>query len=75
MAQRDDYVTLQEAATLLGVSRTRMWQLATEHKLRDYALKTDRRMRLFLRSDVLALQRPEPGRPAPERGQQEGSGG
>lgn len=60
MAKSDQYVTLTEAATILGVSRTRMWQLAAEHKLRDYTLRTDRRQRLFLRADVVALQQPVP---------------
>lgn len=47
-----EYVTVQEAAALLGVSRTRMWQLARERELREYRHDLDRRARLYLRKDV-----------------------
>lgn len=53
-----EYVTLLEAARLLGISRTKMWQLA--QSLAIYELPTDGRVKLLKRSDVEALRQPRP---------------
>ncbi|MGH2371443.1 MAG: helix-turn-helix domain-containing protein [Chloroflexota bacterium] len=57
---RRDYLTVNEAARLLGISRTRMWQLAKQHELETFELPADRRVKLFRRADVLALLNPRP---------------
>ena len=54
-----EYVTLQEAAELLGVHRGRMRLLARRHKLPVYALPTDQRVKLFRRSDLERLMQPQ----------------
>ncbi len=55
-----EYLTLQEAADLLGVSRFRMARMAKDQRLPVYSRPADRRIRLFRRSDVERLQEPQP---------------
>lgn len=53
-----EYVTLTEAAELLGVTRVTMRQMAARYGLESFALPRDARVKLFRRADVLALNQP-----------------
>ena len=54
----DEFVTLREAAELLGITRQHMRRKALEYGLESYFRPADRRVRLFRRADVLALAQP-----------------
>jgi hypothetical protein len=56
----DEYVTLQEAAALLNISRYAMTRLIKEEGLSVFELPSDKRAKLLRRTEVLALQRPRP---------------
>lgn len=56
----DEYVTLQEAATLLGVSRFQVSRLITRLQLPVYERPADRRIKLLRKRDVEAALRPRP---------------
>jgi excisionase family DNA binding protein len=56
----DDYLTIQAAAELMGVSRWTLWRRIRAGELRAYQAGVDRRTRLVKRSDVEALMRPRP---------------
>ena len=53
-----DYLTMQEAMRLLGISRQTIWRLVRDGKLQTYQLETNRRVKLVKRTDVEALMRP-----------------
>ena len=55
-----EYVTLQEAAEILGVSRFRMARLAADEELPVFTRPADRRVKLFKRGDVERLREPQP---------------
>ena len=52
------FLTLQEAAELLGITRQRMRVVAQQNKLPVYGQAADRRVKLFRRSDVERLLQP-----------------
>jgi excisionase family DNA binding protein len=56
----DDYLTLQEAADLLGVSRWTIWRRVRAGELQAYTARVDRRTRLVKRADAEALMHPQP---------------
>ncbi len=56
----EDYVTLKEAADILGITRQHMRRLALALNLEAFTDIRDRRIKLFRRSDVEALRRPRP---------------
>ena len=56
----DDYVTIQQAAGIIGASRWTVWRLVKEGRLQTYQLETNRRVKLVKRSDVEALMTPRP---------------
>lgn len=56
----DEYLSLQEAAELMGVSRFKLWRLLKEGKLTAYQSERDRREKLVSRREVEALIRPTP---------------
>ena len=53
-----EYLSLQEAADLMGVSRFKMWRLVRDGKLETFESERDRREKLVRRVDVEALIRP-----------------
>jgi excisionase family DNA binding protein len=55
-----EYLTLNEAAELLGITRQHMRRVALANGLRAYATPMDRRAKLYRRADVLALRQPRP---------------
>ena len=55
---RGEYVTLQEAADILSVSRFQMSALVKRLKLKVYETPADRRRKLLRRVDVEALATP-----------------
>jgi excisionase family DNA binding protein len=54
----NDYLTIQEAAELMGVSRWTLWRRIRSGELRAYQAGIDRRTRLVKRADVEELMRP-----------------
>ena len=56
----DDFVTMGQAADILGVSRMTVWRLVRDRKLPAYQSPVNRRVRLVKRADVEALMRPRP---------------
>jgi excisionase family DNA binding protein len=54
----DDYLTLKEAADLLGVSRWTIWRRVRAGELQAHKAGVDRRTRLVKRADVEALMHP-----------------
>lgn len=66
----DVFVTMREAAEILGVSNQKIWRLVRDGDLTAYANPRDRRYKLIRRTDLDALMevRPLDGRrkkPAP----------
>lgn len=55
----DDYLNLQEAAELLGVSRWTVWRRVRTGQLPTYTAGVDQRARLIKRADVEALMQPQ----------------
>jgi excisionase family DNA binding protein len=55
---QEEFMTLEEAADLLQVSRFTLWRLLKEGKLPAYQSEADRRRKLVRREDVEALKRP-----------------
>jgi hypothetical protein len=55
-----EYVTLKQAAELLGITRQHMRRIALTNGLRAYTTPMDRRAKLYRRGDVLALRQPRP---------------
>ena len=56
----DDYLTLTEAAQLVGVSKQTFWRRIKAGVLRTYQSEFNRRVKLVRRSDLERLMRPEP---------------
>ena len=56
----DEYLTVQEAAELMGVSRFTIWRRIRDGALPAYRAGVDRRTRLVKRADVEALMTPQP---------------
>ncbi len=56
----DDFATIQQAATLMGVSRWTLWRLVKEGRLQTYHSDANRRVKLVRRADVEALMVPKP---------------
>ena len=56
----DDFVTMQQAAALMGVSRWTLWRLVKEGRLPSYQSEINRRVKLVKRADVEALMTPKP---------------
>jgi excisionase family DNA binding protein len=54
----DDFVTIQEASRLMGVSRWTIWRLVKEGSLQSYESEINRRVKLVRRADLEALARP-----------------
>ena len=59
----DEYLTLTEAARLLGVSRWTLYRRIDEGALTVYQSPSNRRVRLVKRADVEALRTPVPTTP------------
>ncbi len=55
-----EYVTMQEAADLLGVSRFQVSTVVKRLKLKVFETPADRRRKLLLREEVLRLAQPRP---------------
>ena len=55
-----EYVTMQEAADILGVSRFQMSTVMKRLKLKVFETQADRRRKLLLREEVLRLAQPRP---------------
>ncbi|MBI3970516.1 MAG: helix-turn-helix domain-containing protein [Chloroflexi bacterium] len=55
-----DFLTMQDAAEFLAVSRFRMARLVKEHRLPVYERATDRRIKLLRRTDIERLLEPHP---------------
>jgi len=55
----DEFLTVQEAAQLMGVSRYTIWRRIKDGKLRVYEAGIDRRVRLVKRANVMALMTPQ----------------
>ena len=56
----DDFVTIQEAAQLVGVSRWTIWRLVKDGRLQTYESEINRRVKLIQRADIEALSCPRP---------------
>jgi len=56
----DEFLTLTQAATLLGVARMTFWRRLRDGVMPVYRSGRDRRVRLVRRADVEALLRPQP---------------
>lgn len=54
----DEFITLQEAEAILGVSRFTIWRLIKDGELTAYQAPADRRRKLVRREDVEALATP-----------------
>ena len=63
----EEYLSLQEAADLMGVSRFKLWRLVREGKLAAHQSERDRREKLVRRADVEAVIRPRPIPSAPAK--------
>jgi len=55
-----EYVTMQEAADMLGVSRFQMAAVVKRLKLKVFETPADRRRKLLLREEVQRLAQPRP---------------
>ncbi len=66
-----EYLSLQAAADLIGVSRFKLWRLVKDGRLDTFASERDRREKLVKRSDVLALIAPRPTEPPQPTGEDE----
>ena len=58
-----EYMTLTEAAELLGVSRFKMGRWVKDGLLPSYRSLIDGRQKLVMRDEVLAMRRPRPATP------------
>jgi excisionase family DNA binding protein len=58
--QMEEYLTMQEAARLLGIGRQTLWRLVRAGKLQPYQSEVNRRVKLVKRTDVEELMRPRP---------------
>jgi hypothetical protein len=56
----DEYVTIQQAADLLGVSRFRMARIIKDQQLPVFERAVDKRIKWLRRSDVDGLLEPRP---------------
>jgi excisionase family DNA binding protein len=56
----DEYLTIQQAADLLGVSRFRMARLVRDQRLPTFERAVDKRVRWLRRTDVQAMLEPRP---------------
>lgn len=54
-----EYLSLGDAAVMMGVSRSKLWRLVRDGVLPAYQSEIDRREKLVRRSDVEALMRPQ----------------
>ena len=54
----DDFITINEAAEELGVTRTTIWRRIKNGTLEVFQSQADQRERLVRRADILALKRP-----------------
>jgi excisionase family DNA binding protein len=63
-----DYLTMQEAADELGVTRFTISRLVRAGTLASYASPLNRRQKLVKREDVEALREPVPLNPVDEMG-------
>ncbi len=60
MSESDrEYLSIGDAAELVGVSRFKLWRWVKEGRLAAYQSEADRRQKLVLRADVLALVSPQ----------------
>ena len=55
----DDFVTMQQAAALMGVSRWTLWRLVKEGRLPSYESEINRRVKLVKRADLAGLMAPK----------------
>lgn len=55
---QDEFVTIGEAAELLGLTRTTIWRRIKSGGLEVFQSQMDQRERLVRRSDIEALKRP-----------------
>lgn len=54
----DEFVTMTEAAELLGISKATMWRRVKAGEIEVYESQVDRRRKLIRKSDIKALQSP-----------------
>lgn len=57
--EKNDFITLNEARALLGVSRMKIWRLVKEGTLTAIPNKLDKREKLVSKSEVLSLIAPK----------------
>jgi excisionase family DNA binding protein len=55
---QEKFITIREAATLLGVSRSTVWRRIDKGELEVFQSQADRRERLVRLADIQAMQRP-----------------
>ena len=56
----DDFVSISEAARIVGVTRNVIYRLIAEGTLRPYASPLNRRVKLVKRAELAALMTPKP---------------
>jgi excisionase family DNA binding protein len=56
----DEFVTITEAARIMGVHRITVYRLVKAGTLRTYASPLNRRVKLVKRADLAALMTPQP---------------
>ena len=56
----EEYLTLQEAARLMGIGRQTLWRLVRAGKLQTYQSAINRRVKLVKRADIEELMQPRP---------------
>ncbi len=66
-----EYVTVQEAARILGVSRATFWRRVRDGAVTLYQSEQNRRVRLVKRADLAALVKPVPV--ARDKGERDGN--
>jgi excisionase family DNA binding protein len=59
----DNFVTLRQAAKLLGISYVTVWRMVKAGRLQTYASPVNRRVKLVKRADLEALMQPQPIEP------------
>ena len=73
MSEASEWLTTQETMVVLGISRTRLWQLVKEGRLTPYQRGANRKVRYYPRVEVdrlAAEQQPRLSRRQSEKGEE-----